>query len=152
DKTGLVDISSDCPEWAARFEVNGMPGTVRYTSGGGADHWHALYRLPKGGPVARINVSKQYDVMSQGNAVAPGSIHPSGRTYELLTDLLPVEDLPLAPAWAIGMLQTHASADRKAHTPEDWQELPSGATLAQSRRFQALCKANDQLRAVVVGE
>jgi hypothetical protein len=90
--------------------------------------------------------------MSQGNAVAPGSTHPSGRTYTLHTALLPVEDLPLVPIWAIEILQTHANVDRSTHTPEDWQELPSGAQLAHSRRFQALCKANEQLRAVIAGE
>lgn len=152
DKTGIVDVASDCSEWAKRFAANGMPATTTYTSGGGAGHLHSLYRLPKSGPVARINVSKQYDIMSQGNTVAPGSIHPNGQPYELLTELLPVEDLPLAPAWVIDMLQAHVSVDRNEHTPEDWQDLPSGALLAHSRRFQALCKVNDQLRAVVAGE
>lgn len=149
DKTGLVDISDDCPEWAARFAAKGLPDTTRYDSGAGA---HRLYRLPKGGPVARACVSKQYDIMSQGNAVAPGSIHPSGRTYTARTPILPVEDLPLAPDWAIELLQSHVKATRKEHTPADWAELPSGATLAHSRRFQALCKANAQLRAVCAGE
>ncbi|HEU5103783.1 MAG TPA: bifunctional DNA primase/polymerase [Roseiflexaceae bacterium] len=102
DKTGLVAIAPDCPEWAERFKANSMPSTVLFASGGGAGHWHTW--LPCGGPVARICVPKQYDIMSQGNAVAPGSIHPSGRSYELRTALLPVENLPLAPAWAIKML------------------------------------------------
>jgi hypothetical protein len=90
--------------------------------------------------------------MSSGNTVAPGSIHPSGRTYELHTPLLPVEDLPLPPAWAVEMLQARVSVERNAHTPEDWADLPSGALLAQRRRFQALCKVNAQLRTVVSGE
>jgi hypothetical protein len=152
DKTGIADIAPDCPEWAATFKANGMPATTLYSSGAGAGHWHSWYRLPKGGPIARINISKQYDIMSQGNAVAPGSIHPSGRPYELRTRLLPVEDLPLAPAWAVEMLQARVRTDRKEHTPEDWASLPSGVVLAHSRRFQALCKANQQLRAVCAGE
>jgi len=90
--------------------------------------------------------------MSQGNTVAPGSIHPSGRAYALCTKLLPVEDLPLAPAWAIKILEAHVKANRKEHTPADWLDLPSGALLAHSRRFQALCKANAQLRSVCAGE
>jgi len=39
--------------------------------------------------------------MSEGNAVTPGSVHPSGAIYTLRSELLPIEDLPLAPAWAI---------------------------------------------------
>jgi hypothetical protein len=147
-----LDIAPDCIEWLKRFAANGLPETTRYASSSEPGHEHYWYRLPPGGPVARINISKQYDIMSEGNAVAPGSIHPNGSTYTLLTELLPVEDLPLAPAWALDMLQARVSADRKAHTPEDWAELPSGATLAHSRRFQALCKVNDQLRAVCAGQ
>jgi Bifunctional DNA primase/polymerase, N-terminal len=48
NKTGLVDISSDCQEWAERFTNNGMLPTTRYTSGNGE---HALYRLPPGAPI-----------------------------------------------------------------------------------------------------
>lgn len=153
DKTGLVDIAPDSPEWAARFKANGLPRTTLYTSGGGPGCWHALYRLPRGGPVARINVSKQYDLMSQGNAVAPGSIHPSGRTYTAVTPILPVEDLPLAPAWVIELLaekQTRSGSAPDASA--EWEQIPNGVILAQSRRFLALCKANDQLRAVCAGE
>lgn len=145
----IVDIAPDCQEWAATFKANGLPRTMLYTSNSA---WHTWYRLPAGGPVARACVSGQYDIMSEGNTVAPGSIHPSGKVYTLHTPLMPVEDLPVAPQWAIEMLQARVTSDRKAHTPEAWAELPSGATLAQSRRFQALVKANDQLRAVVSGE
>ena len=153
DKTGLVDIAPDCPEWAARFKANGMPHTILYTSGGGPGCWHALYRLPRGGPVARINVSKQYDLMSRGNAVAPGSIHPSGRTYTTVTPIQAVEDLPLAPDWVLVLLAEKQT--RSASAPADsaeWERLPKGAALAQSRRFLALCKANEQLRMVCAGE
>ena len=153
DKTGLVDIAPDCPEWAARFKDRGMPRTTLYTSGGGPGCWHALYRLPRGGPITRINVSKQYDLMSQGNAVAPGSIHPSGRTYTTVTPILAVEDLPLAPAWVIALLAEKQT--RSASAPSDsaeWEKLPKGGALAQSPRFLKLCKANDQLRAVCAGE
>jgi len=149
DKSGIVDIAPDCPEWAARFKANGMDRTLLYTSNSA---WHTWYRLPAGGPIARACVSGQYDIMSQGNAVAPGSIHPSGSAYVLHTPLMPVEDLPLAPAWAVEMLAARVRVDRNEHTPEDWRDLPSGAVLAQSRRFQALTKANQQLRAVVSGE
>jgi hypothetical protein len=152
DKTGLVDIAPDCIEWADRFKANGLPHTTAYSSGGGAGHGHRLYRLPPGGPVARACVPHQYDIMSEGNAVAPGSIHPSGNAYVLHTKLLPVEDLPLAPQWAIDMLREHVKVVRKEHTPEAWLDLPSGAVLAHSARFRALCKANDQLRMVVAGE
>lgn len=121
DKSGLVDIAPDCPEWAERFRENGMPHTTAYTSGGGAGHWHTLYRLPSGGPLARSCVPQQYDIMSQGNTVAPGSTHPSGRTYDLQTELLPVKSLPLAPAWAIDILQarTQPTAPPSA-VAQDW--------------------------------
>lgn len=151
-RSGIVDIAPDSVEWTDRFKAKGLPYTTAYSSGGGPGHGHRWYRLPTGGPVARACVKGQYDVMSEGNAVAPGSIHPSGRAYVLYTKLLPVEDLPLAPDWAIELLQQHVKVGRKEHNPEAWLDLPSGAVLAHSRRFQALCKANDQLRMVVAGE
>jgi hypothetical protein len=151
-RSGLVDIAPDSVEWAERFKANGLPPTTAYSSGGGPGHGHRWYRLPKDGPVARACVPGQYDVMSEGNAVAPGSIHPSGRAYVLHTKLLPVEDLPFAPQWAIDMLREHVKVVRKEHNPEAWLDLPSGAVLAHSARFQALCKANDQLRMVCAGE
>ena len=150
--SGIVDIAPDCPEWSATFKARGMERTLLYTSGGGIGHYHALYRLPEGGPIARACVSGQYDIMSEGNAVAPGSIHPSGKPYALHTKLIPVADLPFAPAWAIDMLQAHVKAARKVHTPSDWQGIPRGATLAHSARFQALIRANEQLRLVCAGE
>ncbi len=102
-QSGILDIASDCPEWARQFKANGMPPTTLYRSGKG---WHALYRRPKDCPVARICVPNAYDLMSEGNIAAPGNRHPSGMTYELVTDLLPVEDLPEAPEWAIQMLRS----------------------------------------------
>jgi hypothetical protein len=101
-KSGLVDIAPDCPEWARTFKANGMPATVLYTSG---SCWHALYRRPADCPATRSCKSQEYDLMSNGNTVAPGSVHRSGRVYTLKTDLLPVEDLPEAPAWAVQMLE-----------------------------------------------
>jgi hypothetical protein len=91
-RTGIVDVAPDSLEWEATFKAKGLPPTVMYTSGGGEGHVHNLYRLPKGGPIARACVPGQFDVMSEGNAVAPGSIHPSGRAYTLQTELLPVEE------------------------------------------------------------
>jgi hypothetical protein len=64
-KSGVMDIAPDCPEWAECFTANGLPDTTRYTSGGGEGHEHNLYRLPIDGPIARACVSGQYDVMSE---------------------------------------------------------------------------------------
>lgn len=151
-KSGIVDVAPDSLESAATFKAKGLPATVCYTSGGGVGHWHTWYRLPKGGPVARACVPGQYDVMSEGNAVAPGSIHPSGRAYTLQTALLPVEDLPPAPAWVIELLEAHVTTARVDHDAADWSDIPSGATLASSARFRTLVNANQQLEDVVSGE
>jgi hypothetical protein len=45
-----------------------------------------------------------------------------------------------------------AQEARQAAQPGEWSHLPSGARLAASARFQALVKANEQLRAVVSGD
>jgi hypothetical protein len=137
DKSGLMDIAPDCTGWAEQFKVNGMPRTVLYTSDSA---WHTLYRLPAGGPVARVCIAKQYDIMSEGNAVAPGSIHPSGRAYELRTNLLPVEDLPPAPDWAIELLQARVRTDRKEHTPEAWADLPAARCWPTAGDFRHCAK------------
>lgn len=101
EKSGILDIAPDSAEWAETFTAQGMPPTARYTS---RSAWHALYRLPSGAPRLRICKSGQYDVMSKGNSVAPGSRHKSGHVYTLLADLPPVHELPEAPAWAVAML------------------------------------------------
>jgi hypothetical protein len=114
-QTGIVDIASDCPEWARTFAERGMPHSTLYTSGGGPGHWHTLYRLPVGTPARNINKPGQFDILAAGNTVAPGSAHRSGRVYTLKTDLLPIDELPEAPTWVVEMLrdaeQTSAEDD-----------------------------------------
>jgi putative DNA primase/helicase len=113
DKSGLLDIAPDCPEWARTFKANGMPRTALYTSG---SCWHALYRRPADAPIYRSCKPGAYDVMSSGNAVAPGSAHRSGRMYCLLTDLPPVSDLPEAPPGPCGCCERLSRPVRKVMT------------------------------------
>jgi Bifunctional DNA primase/polymerase, N-terminal len=116
EKSGIVDVAPDCAEWVEQFKANGMPRTACYTS---RSAWHALYRLPKSAPRRRSCKSGQYDLMSKGNTAAPGSTHKSGQVYTLLSDLLPVEALPEAPAWVVEMLRATTQHRRSETTIDD---------------------------------
>jgi hypothetical protein len=112
----IVAVAPDSPEWLAKFEQRGLPETATYQSGGGEGHVHFLYRLPEGGPVARICRSSEFDIMSAGYAVAPPSRHASGQFYTWHTDTQPkLEDLPEAPDWVINMLEDQVRQQSHYH-------------------------------------
>jgi hypothetical protein len=105
-KSGLVDIAPDSPEWHEIFRNRGLPHTALFQSGG-EGHRHYLYRRLQDIPLININKADQYDIQPRGYAVAPGSLHQSGRTYQWITDYQwrDVEDLPFAPEWALNEIQ-----------------------------------------------
>lgn len=108
-KAGLVDVSSDSPEYAAEFAQEGFPpGTLSWTSSEDCNI-HNVMRLPPGAPQVKENVSQQYDLMSIGCSLLPGGTHRSGKVYTLIgidriEDIPRVEDLPLAPGWVLDKL------------------------------------------------
>lgn len=104
-RSGLLGIGPDSPEWLTRFQEWGLPETMLAKSGGGDGHRHYYYRRPEGCPVSRLNRSGEYDIQSDGHFVAPPSVHPSGNPYTWLTPLQYAADLPEAPAWAVKMLK-----------------------------------------------
>lgn len=103
DRSGLIAIAPDSPEWADIFKERGLPYTAVVQSGGGQGHLHHYYRRPKETPLININISDCYDIQPRGYVVAAGSLHQSGRTYEWESDYewRDVEDLPFVPEWAL---------------------------------------------------
>lgn len=91
---GLVDVAPDSTEWWTRFVGLGLPRTMHFRSGGGEGHEHWLY-LRGDMPAVRNAQRGRYDVLSDGYCVAPPSMHESGRRYEWVDRVLPVE----APEW-----------------------------------------------------
>lgn len=118
-RSGLVDVAPDSIEWFAEFTARGLPPTLSFASGGGEGHAHHLFARPEGCAVYRNCVTGQYDVLSNGYAVAPPSLHKTGRTY---TWLDPADGILLtgptepAPDWAVEMLNARA---RRTTTPSD---------------------------------
>jgi hypothetical protein len=108
-RSALVGIGPDSPEWLTRIREWGLPNTMLARSGGGDGHLHYYYRRPAGCPVFRINRSGEYDLQTDGYFVAPPSIHPSGQPYVWVTPLRYAQDLPEAPEWAVKMLSKAAS-------------------------------------------
>lgn len=126
-KSGIVAVSSDSPEWEAEFARRGNPSTVRYQSGGGAGHTYALYRRTPDCPQTRICVSGEYDIMSEGYAVAPPSRNGKG-PYVWLTDELPrPENLPDAEPWVVRMLQEKAAEEAAKKTPRTGDQVAPDA-------------------------
>jgi hypothetical protein len=107
DASGLILVAPDSPEWHERFKERGLPATATAQSGGGEGHLHYFYRAPAGIPLVRINKPDEYDIQSQGYAVAAGSLHKSGEHYRWVGDYQwrDVEDLPYPPQWVIDELQ-----------------------------------------------
>lgn len=106
----LVDIAPDSPVWHADFIARGLPPTPAFASGGGDGHAHYLYARTDNCPVHRLTLSGEYDILSNGYAVMPPSLHVSGREYVWTED--PATGLSEVPAWAASML--HERADRRA--------------------------------------
>lgn len=128
----LMVVGPDTPGWADRFSEKGLPDTATVKSGGGEGHLHYYYRRPEGCPVLRSCVSDQYDIISNGYAVAPPSKHPSGKRYEWLTSPEAFLNgdgtihLPDAPDWAVAMLveASRSKAKAKAKAPRERAEPP----------------------------
>ncbi|MCH7518825.1 MAG: bifunctional DNA primase/polymerase, partial [Candidatus Dadabacteria bacterium] len=111
-RSGLLGVGPDSTEWLERFEEWGLTNTMIAVSGGGDGHFHFYYTRPEGCPVFRVNRSGEYDIQTDGYFVAPPSIHPSGNSYEWLTSLREVDQLPEPPAWAINLLQERVNERR----------------------------------------
>lgn len=101
---GLVDIAPDSLEWHAEFIARGLPPTWSFRSGGGDGHEHHLYLRPPDCPTYRSCKTDEYDVMANGYAVMPPSIHASGARYTWLREPGTI-DQATAPTWAVGMIQ-----------------------------------------------
>lgn len=111
--SGLLLAAPDSPEWLAEFQRRGLPDTAWAHSGGGEGHRHYYYRRPEDCSIWRINKSGEYDIQTAGYAVAPPSVHRSGRKY---TWVQPFPDnpghLPFAPDWVVDLLVTAANRHR----------------------------------------
>jgi hypothetical protein len=83
ERSGLLVVAPDSPEWLAECIRRGLPETPLVAqSGGGTGHYHFYYRRPKACPIWRVNEPDKYDVQTGGYMVAPPSLHQSGRRYQ----------------------------------------------------------------------
>lgn len=117
--SGLIVLDLDGPESVDFVKQQGVPHTVVASTGKG---WHVYFQHP-GQPVqnaASLSGIKGLDVRGDGGyAVAPPSVHSSGRQYKWAKGRSP-DDLPLAPCpgWLVELL-----ADRdQAASPEPGRE------------------------------
>jgi hypothetical protein len=146
EPSGLFVIGPDNPYWLAEFERRGLPDTLVVQTGSGAGHRHYFYRRPDDCPVHRRCRSGEYDLMTNGYVVAPGST--TSGPYVALTPLRAVHDLPFAPAWAVEMLTAHhdrrqaapAAAKRPAMplSLSDQETLDRARSAANGARFARL--------------
>jgi hypothetical protein len=126
-RSGLVDVAPDSIEWFAEFTARGLPPTLRFASGGGEGHAHHLYARPEGCAIYRDCQTGEYDVMSNGYAVMPPSLHVSGRTY---TWESPADGVVLttarepSPAWVIKLLNERSRRTVAAQAVERDTDAP----------------------------
>jgi len=102
-RAGLVDIAPDSVIWQAQFVAYGLPPTASFRSGGGDGHEHHLYRRAETCPAYRLCRPDEYDILSNGYAVMPPSMHKSGARYTWMNEPDQVP-LAVAPRWAVDML------------------------------------------------
>lgn len=149
----ILDIGPDSVEWLDRFKERGLPPTVVVQSGGGEGHRHYWYRRPRDSPIMRSCKSGEYDILSDGYAIAPPSMHKSGNAYTFLTSpcdlgIDHVSQLPEAPAWAVEMME-NASAARTDFTPIDPAEPPVRLDGAALGRWNGQGASGDRSMALV---
>ena len=120
-RAGLVDIAPDSVEWFAEFTARGLPATVSFASGGGEGHVHYWYARPEGCAIHRVTESEQYDILSNGYAVVPPSLHASGRRYAWTAGTpLTLPSTP-APTWSVVLLNAKASKRSAVTVPLDFE-------------------------------
>jgi len=121
----LVDWAPDSLEWLEEGKRRGIPdGALHWHSGSGPGHEHTVMRLPTGCPQVKINRSGEYDLMATGMAVAPPSVSGKGAYTWISERVIPLNELPEAPAWMVDMLKKQAA---KAE-PRQARESASGVT------------------------
>jgi hypothetical protein len=130
--SGVAIIGPDAPEWLDELQRRGLPDTVRVQTGSGPGHEHHHYRRPEGCPVERVCIPGQFDIMSAGNIIAPGSVTTG--PYIALTELRPVAKLPPLPGWAVEMLV--AEVERKSAQNAPAPRPPSTLTLSDHEILQ----------------
>lgn len=109
-------MGPDSPEGLVKFLRRGLPDTAWAHSGRGEGHRHYYYRTPEGCTISHINKPGEYDIQTSGYAVAPPSVHRSGRKY-IWVQGLPhsLEKLPFPTEWVVDLLT--AAASRRQSQP-----------------------------------
>lgn len=105
-RAGLVDAAPDSVEWHAEFIARGLPTSVSFASGGGQGHEHYLFARPERCPAHRLCREGEYDILSNGYAVMPPSVHQSGQQYAWLSEDWTADDPGPPPQWLVDMLVT----------------------------------------------
>jgi hypothetical protein len=111
-RSGLVDVAPDSFEYWSEFTARGLPPTLKFASGGGSGHEHFLFARSADCPMHRITETGQFDILSNGYAVAPPSLHRSGQRYAWLSPEEPRQLIagPTEPQpdWVLNMLRAKA--------------------------------------------
>lgn len=141
---GLVDIAPDSLEWQAEFIARGLPPTWSFRSGGGDGHEHHLYTRPASCPAYRSCKPDQYDVMANGYAVMPPSLHLSGQHYAWLSTPATVIIQPEGPEWATGMLQAAYGARSQTNGTTRHVDLSAPSETAPALTGDALARWSGQ--------
>jgi putative DNA primase/helicase len=122
-----------------------LPPTWRVLSGGGGVHHYFRHPGPKVmNSTSRVGAG--LDVRADGGyVVAPGSVHISGRRYEIDVDAHP-DDVGLSdvPAWLLRLMMSGSDPLRgngvpAAALPESWQRLVAEG-VSQGQRNDAVAR------------
>jgi hypothetical protein len=120
----LVFVAPDSPEWDAEFQRRGLEGAVVVQSGGGEGHKQYWFKRSATCPQANINKPDQYDIISAGNMILPGSTHASGRLYSFITPPVPVDQLQEEPEWVRAQLTKQRSTQPVAPRADNGEREP----------------------------
>ncbi|MEP3226317.1 MAG: AAA family ATPase [Parasphingorhabdus sp.] len=141
--SGCIVLDLDSDRAVMDAEARGLPTTVKSKTAKGM---HVFFKHPGGTIANRANLLPGVDIRGDGGyVVAPGSVHPSGATYQWLNS---PESFELAeiPAWLAGLLKPTKQNQSDFHLNDNsaYGEAALDSELSALRRAPE-GERNDQL-------
>ena len=116
---------------ALEREHGALPATCEVATGGGGRHLY--FRLPETPLGNRVSLAPGIDLRARGGlAIAPPSMHASGRRYRWRPGRSPDETAPAPmPTWVVELART--DRPRRGHPLEFWRDLVRGGVTEGER-------------------
>lgn len=142
EQSGIAVIDVDSPEAEDEIQQRGIPPNVPcIKTGNGKQYLFSGKNVPKT-IKTRLGDSGKIDILTSNYIVAPPSRHANGNTYQWLTPIPHVDELPELPEWAIAFLTSTNNQNLQQETlPEkepDYEHALKALNRIKRKRKRAL--------------